>query len=201
MGLYGCENLNSARSVKMVNLRKWGYLKEGMTFHNLTFSWSRDNEVSATISADVTINESGTGSMRLYYTSTTRWNGESKHMDFVVPLGSTPCRFGGRKWFFRCPNQHCQRRCRILYSYNEFHVCRRCTGLWYDSQTYTLDRYRALDNLFRADRLAAQIKRRFYRGKPTRRYKRFLKLTGGLDGMELVHFENALTNELLTPKS
>lgn len=194
MGIYGCDNIDSRQKINLRKLKEWGYLTEGTTSYNLTFSWEKEWGEENRIYTDISVGQ-GTGSMRLYYTSTDR-TGEKHQMDYTVGLASVTCRYGGRKWFFICPNQSCNRRSRFLYSYGRYYVCRKCTGLWYDSQTHTCNRYRSLDHVLKAERMMP-IKRRYYRGKHTRRYKRFLKLTGGRDGVEFAHYSAELTNRLL----
>jgi hypothetical protein len=42
------------------------------------------------------------GRVRLKYT-TTRWNGERRESDYWIQLETTPQPFGGRRWWFICP--------------------------------------------------------------------------------------------------
>ena len=71
--------------------------------------------------------------LHLYYTIT-RADGQQRHLDYPVPLCTTPCYFGGRRWWFRCPE--CGRRCRILYlpPKQDRFACRTCHHLTYRSQ-------------------------------------------------------------------
>jgi hypothetical protein len=67
------------------------------------------------------------------------FHGPQRVMTDAVPVTSTPCRFGGFKWWFHCPNTlngtPCGRRVRVLYARpNESHfACRKCLNLTYDS--------------------------------------------------------------------
>jgi len=72
-------------------------------------------------------------SIRLQYT-TTKISGEKKEHDYEVLIETTPCNYGGERWWFLCPV--CFRRCRILYqppSQSVF-ACRICHNLSYQSQ-------------------------------------------------------------------
>jgi len=55
-------------------------------------------------------------------------------MNYAVRLDVTPCRYGGKRQYFLCPNHHCSRRCEVLYSYGAYFVCRKCCGYLYSSQ-------------------------------------------------------------------
>ena len=60
-----------------------------------------------------------------------------------VPLLTTPCRYGGHRYYFQCPNLHCMRRCEVLYSRGKYFLCRKCCGYLYSSQVSDpLDRLR-----------------------------------------------------------
>jgi len=71
--------------------------------------------------------------IRLQYKYTCN-SGEVKSFDYFVDLETTPCNYGGKRWWFLCPS--CNRRCRVLYntiSTNIF-ACRLCHNLTYESQ-------------------------------------------------------------------
>ncbi|MHC4139251.1 MAG: hypothetical protein ACYSR1_05265, partial [Planctomycetota bacterium] len=40
---------------------------------------------------------------RLYYTVTDRFSGHKTELDYKVRLVSTPCYYGGHRWWFICP--------------------------------------------------------------------------------------------------
>lgn len=60
--------------------------------------------------------------------------GEWQPMAITVPLEARPCRYGGERQYFRCPNRHCSRRCEVLYSCGLNFVCRKCCRYLYPSQ-------------------------------------------------------------------
>ncbi len=192
MGLLGCENINSARSVSMIDLKKWGYLEPRSHSQKGTIIWSREGRQTASIGVSVVIDSTEGSYMSMQYRSQSHGSSEWADRDYRVQLEALPCRYGGRKWFFRCPLGHCQRRSRYLYCYQGLFICRRCTGLWYDSQTYTTNQYRLLQNLYDAEKLEYTLKRRFYRGQPTRKYRRYLKLSHGMDRHQKAELKRAL---------
>jgi hypothetical protein len=60
--------------------------------------------------------------------------GEWESIKLPVPLTTTPCQYGGNRYYFLCPGRGCGRRCEVLYSAGLYFVCRKCAGLIYDSQ-------------------------------------------------------------------
>jgi len=74
--------------------------------------------------------------IRLYYSITKRLSGEKTDYDYWIDLDTTPCHFGGKRWWFICPNRNCGRRCRILYlaSQSDYFLCRICQNLTYRIQ-------------------------------------------------------------------
>lgn len=59
--------------------------------------------------------------------------GEPEPMTQWIPIEFTPCHFGGKRWWFRCPRDSCGRRVRRLYRGRCF-FCRVCYDLNYESQ-------------------------------------------------------------------
>jgi hypothetical protein len=52
-----------------------------------------------------------------------------------IELDSVGCNYGGRRTYFLCPGDECQRRCATLYLVKRCFRCRKCHGLLYASQT------------------------------------------------------------------
>lgn len=53
----------------------------------------------------------------------------------VLTLEATPCRFGGLRYWLRCPNDRCGGRVQSLFvGPNGTLACRKCHGLCYESQ-------------------------------------------------------------------
>lgn len=72
--------------------------------------------------------------IRFQYTVTYCSTGRKQNLDYYTRIESTPCFFGGVRWWFYCPK--CGRRCRILYLPPEHttFACRVCFNLTYASQ-------------------------------------------------------------------
>ena len=76
----------------------------------------------------------------LYRYSTTK--GDGQDVREIVPFSWTPCHFGSRRPWFRCPGfsngTACDRRVATIYMRGRYFRCRRCHGLAYPSQTVTV---------------------------------------------------------------
>ncbi len=80
----------------------------------------------------------GNEHIRLVYTRVVDFSGEKFDLDYTVRLSSTPCYFGGRRWWFRCPLEEdgrvCNRRAGTLYlAGDKYFGCRICYNLTYES--------------------------------------------------------------------
>ena len=111
---------------------------------------------------------------RFLYTVTDKEGNETKY-DYEVSLVTTPCTFGGVRYWFGCPD--CGRRVGVLYLARgdvRFR-CRHCNNLSYWS------RNRCIIGTFghtsrQIDQLRGEIKRWTWRGRPTRKVRRLQAL-------------------------
>ena len=62
--------------------------------------------------------------------------GESRDIAELVRVEWTPCNYGGRRVWFRCPGErnNCGKRVAALYLRGRYFLCRHCHGLAYASQ-------------------------------------------------------------------
>jgi len=107
-------------------VRKQGWLYDGR-FGLL--SWNCRGETTGTVAYRISGN---TFSLDYKVRET---GGEWELVKLPVALTSIPCRYGGRRYYFLCPNQGCGRRCELLYSVGKYFVCRKCTGYIFATQT------------------------------------------------------------------
>jgi hypothetical protein len=110
----------------------------------------------------------------LIYTITSS-TGNARGMNVHVPIVSTFCNYGNKRYWFSCPNG-CGSRCSVLYERGDTFVCRKCSKYLYEKQTYS-HQYRALDSYFRYDLedKTKKLRKRFYQGKPTKKYQSILR--------------------------
>lgn len=133
-------------AIDAADLRRRGWLSAGTRSGELTwpavFPWQQ----ASTVTCDLTVVEAG-GEMRLRY-APARDPGAA--LDYRVPLVTTPCRLGGRRWWLICPlargDAACGRRVRKLYLAGRYFGCRHCHDLTYrsrqrsDARAYALAR-------------------------------------------------------------
>ncbi|MFH1716532.1 MAG: hypothetical protein ABIF19_04210 [Planctomycetota bacterium] len=124
---------------------------------------------------------------KVNYTVTDRNSGEKTDYDYRISLATTPCHFGGLRYWFICPlsknGVYCGRRVGTLYlaASGKYFGCRHCYDLSYESRNETRSgMFGAYGGVLRAERqtedLRSQIKRWTWRGRPTRKVRRLEKL-------------------------
>jgi hypothetical protein len=118
--------------------------------------------------------------IKLSYTTTDRFDGASEKIDYFVPLTSTPCYFGGLRYWFICPlsrnGVYCGRRVAKLYLINKYFGCRHCHNLTYGSRNLS-GFWKTIGNVVSLPEIEEQeqkIKRKEYAGKLTKKYRKFL---------------------------
>lgn len=124
--------------------------------------------------------------IRFHYTQTDYYTDEVTNMDYRFSLVTTPCNYGGVRYWFVCGlsrnGRYCGRRVAKLYKPPgaKWFGCRHCWDLSYEERQknrkgkYSV-LFRTLDLTFKAEKLSEQIKRWYWRGAPTRKYRRLLK--------------------------
>lgn len=174
------EEADSLSTIQTWALKKHGFFLTG--FHSGTITWTSNwsgNKTSAGISSSIFDHEQ---SIRIFYTYTDRNTGEKEDFDYKIILCSTPCNFGGIRYWFICPwynnGIYCGRRVGNLYLSGKRFDCRHCNNLSYSTRNLggmwkSVGKIISVPNLEDEEK---KIKRKYYAGKMTRRYKRFLQI-------------------------
>ncbi len=135
---------------------------------------------------------------KVNYTITDRHSGEKTHYDYKISLTTTPCNFGGVRYWFICPlsvnGVYCGRRTGMLYlaSGGHYFGCRHCYNLSYVSrnESHLLGRIGQLGYLLKVTRqykeLHKQIKRWTWRGCPTKKVRRLKALERKIEWGEVI---------------
>nr|WKN35053.1 hypothetical protein K4G66_21995 [Tunicatimonas sp. TK19036] len=164
---------NDARTVSISDLKKWGYL-EPESYKSGTIKWSSRGEIRARIGIAVYM-----GMSKKYLELDYTYGGEA--VKYKVPIVSVESNLGkGKVLYFLCPAT--QKRCRKLYGLGKHFLHRSAFNAIYESQTYSRNN-RALSHMaeiaFGSDKLYDELYskyfKRFYAGKPTKRYLRLKK--------------------------
>jgi hypothetical protein len=166
-------------------LKKYGYLNKDYSHMSGTASWSHEySESKSKIGFYIERSDWGTPQekvyMNLHYGYTDGWNGEKEDMNFRIDLTTTPCHYGGARYWFVCPltksGTYCGNRVGVLYAIGKWFGCRKCGNIAYSSQMRG-GRYRGSSVcLPDIDKLEGEIKTYYYAGKPTRKHKRLTKM-------------------------
>ena len=161
-------------------LKKDGYFSKDIGIKQGTISWtygSSKNSIDIYLVAET---EEKEGYINLNYTI----NGEIK-MNYNITLTTTPCNFGGKRYWFICPltknGKYCGKRVGVIYNYDRWFGCRHCCNVAYNSQ-FQGKRFRYTSVCQPdVDKAYEEIGRFYYKGKPTRKYRRYMRLRNSLD--------------------
>ena len=128
-----------------------------LAFPALQWIWTKDDEPEPFAAAEVALRFDGTaGTARLRY-SIRHLSAETGPQAYAVAMEATPCRFGGWRWWWVCPET--RRRCAVLYLPNggRWFLSRAAYRLAYQSQRE--------DAIGRAHRQAARVHKRLGGGE------------------------------------
>ena len=177
---------DNAKKITTSFLKKHGYFKV-RGWMSGTMTWTRSGwggEHKSSVGIDVSTSEwsDGEGYLHIHYTQTDRDTDEKKDFDYKIPLTTTPCRYGGKRYWFICPMSkngvYCGRRVGVLYKDGDLFACRHCYDLTYASRKLSgiAKTFGSIVSIPDLEDAQAKLKRYSYRGKPTKRYQRFLKM-------------------------
>lgn len=167
---------DSHHCISIYYLRKHDYLSGYM---NGSLRWSSRGEITGSINIQVKISEEEKFA-RLNYIITRRSSGKKDKFEYEVPIITSKCNFGGVRYWFQCPAMGCGRRVANLYQGGDIFACRHCYHLTYasrnETKTYRGFPYRQITIDSKIDKLYERLKKKTYKGKPTRIMKRIKKL-------------------------
>ena len=124
--------IENTRSISVVELRRAGLLdRPGATF---TVTWAVGGRAVGFAQARVERESEGRRTLALQVTG-------AEHFEISVMLVADRPNFGGRRWFFECPEPTCDRRAIKVYLAPDGDriACRQCLGLTHRS-TQTHDK-------------------------------------------------------------
>ena len=96
------KTVEECKSLDIFWLKRHGYL---CGFAGGIISWKNAfGEVTSSISIQVFVDNSDPGGnyIRMFYTQTDGFTGEKTELDYKNPLVTTPCNFGGVRYWFIC---------------------------------------------------------------------------------------------------
>jgi hypothetical protein len=178
------------KSISITDLRKWKYLQPGC-WKSGTLSWSRNGTPTGTINIRVDM-ISAVPYIELIYTC----NEQSR--DYKVSLVQLSSNLGvGYVWYFLCPFTH--KQCKKLYLISSYFQHREAIQGYYEKQIES-KKMRYLDKaygpMFKRDKLYDELYsrhfRKFYNGKPTKRYAKILSQLKAAERVDKRDFVNAM---------
>ena len=160
-------------------LKKHGYLDGGWRYGGIKWTYGMSGNESS-IGFTVNINGNECDNIKLQYTHTNRQTDEKENMNFKIELTTTPCNYGGVRYWFICPlsknGKYCGQRVGVLFSIGKWFGCRHCREIAYAKQMEG-GKFRwngvSIPDIEKAEK---EVKRYYYRGKPTRKYRRVMRL-------------------------
>lgn len=159
-------------------LKRQGILKHNHYSGSITWSYGFSGNKSS-IGYTLVKNSDEADYVRLQYGQTDRWSGEKNDMDYRVPLVTTPCNYGGKRYWFKCclskNGVYCGRRVGVLYQIGKYWGCRHCGNVAYNAQAES-KKHRGMVCIPDVEKAESEVKRKYYNSKMTRKYKRYLKL-------------------------
>ena len=165
---------NETLQIHISKLKGWGYL-DSEQIKKGTLNWSRNGNPAGSISIQVNTNNE-----QPYLILDYKFREDPRN--YKVYLTSTPSNLNkGKIWYFICPQT--KKRCRKLYSIGGYFLHREAfNGCMYESQTKT-KKWREMENLygsyFDCEKYYEEIHqkhfKKFYKGKPTKRYLRLME--------------------------
>lgn len=181
MGRWSYSNRTEADGLKKIEvsfLNKSGYFDTGSKYGTIKFS--KNGTPTGSISIQSFISDTDQY-IKFNYIQTDNQTGEKKEFDYKIPLTTSLCYFGGKRYWFICPcytnNFYCGRRVGTLYKNGNYFACRHCYNLTYNSRKLSgISKIAGqVISMPELDSLKEQIKRKYYKGKITRKYLRYLK--------------------------
>jgi len=191
------QTCESVYRLNMGFLKRQGYLdsiKQG------SLVWMRSDQVVGSVSIVI---DPITLSLRFIY-SIVASQSIKQAFECIVRLETTNCFFGGKRYWFVCPNVNCQKRTYVLYMRSQNFSCRTCNNLAYVSQQRAHVGYSgAIERCLLTDwdEMERQIRVKRWKGLSTHRYDRFLKrMSRKINNQTISLFEKHLERKQKTTK-
>ncbi len=130
--------VEECRSLWAANFHRQGVLKPTVAFTSGTVTW-RNQSDEIVSSLGFSFRQQPAPTLTLFYTLTRAATGEKQDLRYDIELATTPCWYGGLRYWFICPlvknGCSCRRRITKLYlpPSGSYYGCRHCYNLTYES--------------------------------------------------------------------
>lgn len=194
--------VEECKDIDVFWLNKNGYF-QGMRTGGI--EWSRGFSRNKS-SVGFTVNVLREPYIHFRYTITDRDTRETQKMDYQIALTTTPCHFGGKRYWFICPLGYkgtpCRRRVAKLFLDDfSYFGCRHCLQLSYDSRNKNhrspyVALMQTLEAGKRIEKLQKEMKITHRKGKPTKKYVELMQLVNIYNDQRLIQANQELMKAL-----
>jgi len=192
-----CNSADDALSIDTKWLKDHGYFC-GLKYGAITWTWNWSGKKS-TVGFTVHVHDIDVFRpfIRFQYTTKSWYEEEEKEMDYMFDLVKVPCNLGGFRWAFKCGlsknNNYCGRIVYTLFKAgSDYFGCRKCMNIVYESQRQSGSRFEHFGKMLKNEKkyykLADTIKKRHYRGIPTKKMQKLMRLEAQLPSIEQIAF-------------
>jgi hypothetical protein len=190
------ETLDSVKKISIFKLKGKGYLDPFISSVSGFIFWNINGNPTGRVKFELNFNgnsEYPSPYLHLKYRKMGLLGGSWVVHDDKFELIKVRCPFGGHRWFFKCGynnGKYCGRKVAILYMINDGFACRHCVNLSYDSCNENKnDRGTLLClSLGKAIEDYSKLKRHYYSGKPTRKHRKYLKITNKYMNKSIINY-------------
>lgn len=182
---YGSKlTVEQAFRIDIRDLKKRGYLDGN--YYSTSVRDDNNNSIWFAVSTDPDDDFLGGRFIRFVYSAKSQ-SGEVSHYDYKIPISTTPCHFGGVRYWFRCYanlRHCCGNRVTTLFIVPGVNIfaCRHCYDLSYNSKNK--NRREAFYLIIEKSRLERERNKIIltkgyksqYAGLPTRKCNRVMKM-------------------------
>lgn len=173
-----------SNSLSIFWLKKHGYLDGGWRYGGIKWTYGLSGNESS-IGFNVNIGGDEGNYIKLQYTHTDKWSGKKENLDYKIRLTTTPCNYGGVRYWFVCPlsknGQYCGRRVGVIYSIGKWFGCRHCGDICYANQLRG-GKFRGCSVSYPdIEKAEQEVKRKYYNGRMTRKYRRVIRMNEKLN--------------------
>jgi hypothetical protein len=162
-------------------LKKQGFLPQGESWRNGGIKWTWDEyQSNIGFSVRTNANDEVAGHIELMYTVIDGQSGEKTEIRYKIRLVTTPCNYGGKRYWFECPlttnGEYCGRKVGVIYSVGNLFGCRHCANVAYRAQFENGKLRMGSNTKPNMQDALANVTTRYYKGRPTRKFRRYLRL-------------------------
>jgi hypothetical protein len=164
------------------DLEASGFFKKEPRIKNGTIEWGNGSSMEITVITEKNFEDVNMSLLILEYEQAV--DGQIRSFEQRILLENTRRRYGEYGWWFLCPicpvkDSVNWRRARILYKTGQYFGCQRCSKITWKSR-----RRGGLKKKFGVKILPAHLyeyetrmmpTKKYYKGKPTKKFKKFLK--------------------------